>query len=71
MLNLVLNLRKYSACRSRNQFNAGECLAAYPAYARIPLFDSEKGLKCAHFPLISTSRVSLAATVCFRSQYIA
>jgi hypothetical protein len=80
MLNLILNLRKYSAYRPRNQFNARERLAgalAYPAYARTPLFDSEKGLKCAHFSLISTSRVSLAATfrslfsVCLRSQYVA
>jgi hypothetical protein len=32
MLNLVLNLRKYSAYRPRNQFNVGERLAGALAY---------------------------------------
>jgi hypothetical protein len=65
MLNLVLNLRAY---RPRNQLNVGDCLdladrrcTRLPAYARIPLFGSEKGPKCAHFPLISPSCVPLAA----------
>jgi hypothetical protein len=41
--------------------NVSASPARSPVYARIPLFNSEKGLKCMHFPLILPSCVSLAA----------
>jgi hypothetical protein len=51
-----------------SQLNVGECLdlagkmrTRQPAYARTPLFNSEKGLKYAHLLLISPSCVPLAA----------
>jgi hypothetical protein len=40
MLNLVLNLRKYNAYKSRNQFNAGERLAGALAYPHIRVYRS-------------------------------